>query len=148
MTKSIVIRRAGPEDADGLGTCLEAAYAADAARIHDLPAMAEGCAEDIAEHLVWVAEAEGQILGGLVLIPRDGFMLLANVAVHPDGRGTGIGRRLLELAETEAVARGHDEMRLNTHAEMADTIALYARNGWIETGRKGTKVSMRKALGR
>lgn len=146
MTKSIVIRRAGPEDADGLGACLEAAYAAHAARIDDLPAMAEGCAEDIAEHLVWVAEADGQILGGLVLIPRDGFMLLANVAVHPDGRGTGIGRRLLELAETEAVARGHDEMRLNTHVDMAETVALYARNGWTETGRTGTTISMRKAL--
>ena len=146
MTESIAIRRAGPADADGLGACLEAAYASFAARIDDLPAMAEGCAEEIAEHLVWVAEAEGRILGGLVLIPREGFMLLANVAVHPDGRGTGLGRRLLELAEREAMTRGYREMRLNTHAAMEETVALYARNGWSETGRKGTTISMRKTL--
>ena len=146
MTESIIIRRAWSADAEGLGGCLDAAYAQFKDRIDDLPEMSEGCAEEIAEHLVWVAEAEGRILGGLVLIPRDGFMLLANVAVHPDGRGTGLGRRLLQLAETEAVALGYGEMRLNTHAEMAETVALYARNGWTETGRKGTTIGMRKDL--
>ena len=142
----ITIRRAEPGDADDLGRCLDAAYAHYAERIDDLPPMSEGCAEEIADHLVWVAEASGVILGGLVLIPGDGFMLLANVAVHPDGRGAGIGRRLLTLAETETVARGYPEMRLNTHAGMPETIALYARNGWTETGRRGTTVSMRKGL--
>ena len=142
----ISIRRAEPADADSLGRCLEAAYARYAERIRDLPAMSEGCAQEIADHLVWVAERDGAVLGGLVLIPRDGFMLLANVAVHPDGRGTGIGRRLLMLAESEAMHRGYAEMRLNTHAEMPETIALYARNGWTETGRTGTTVSMRKVL--
>ncbi len=140
------IRRAGVGDAAGLGSCLESAYVQYRDRIDDLPAMSEGCAEDIANHLVWVAEAGGVILGGLVLIPTDGFMLLANVAVHPDGRGAGIGRRLLMLAESEAATRGYHQMRLNTHAGMPETIALYARNGWIETERQGNTVSMKKDL--
>ncbi len=142
----VTIRRAAIDDADGLGQCLDAAYAQFAARIADLPSMSEGCAEEIAGNLVWVAETGGAIVGALVLAPRDGFMLLANVAVHPDGRGTGLGRRLLTLAESEATERGYSEMRLNTHAALGDTIALYARSGWTETGRKGNTVSMRKEL--
>lgn len=140
------IRRAEVRDADGLGQCLDAAYAQYAARIDDLPPMSEDCADEIAEHLVWLAEADGAIVGALILMPGDGFMLLANVAVHPDGRGAGIGRALLTLAETEASARGFAEMRLSTHAEMPDTIGLYARNGWSEAGRQGNKVEMRKML--
>lgn len=140
------IRRAELRDADGLGNCLDAAYAQYADRIDDLPPMSEDCAGEIAENLVWVAEAGGGIVGALVLMPGDGFMLLANVAVHPDGRGAGIGRALLTLAETEAVARGYAEMRLSTHAGMPETIGLYARNGWSEVSRQGNKVGMRKAL--
>jgi len=140
------IRRAEVRDADGLGQCLDAAYAQYAARIDDLPPMSEDCADEIARHLVWVAEAEGAVMGGLVLVPGDGFMLLANVAVHPDGRGTGLGRRLLTLAETEATARGYSEMRLKTHAEMPETIGLYLRNGWTQVSQDGNKIAMKKHL--
>ena len=140
------LRRAEIGDAGGLASCLDAAYATYRERIADLPVMSENCAEEIAEHLVWVAESGGRIVGGLVLVPNDGFMLLANVAVHPDLRGRGLGRRLLTLAETEARDRGYAELRLTTHADMPETLQLYARNGWLQTGREGNKVRMRKAL--
>ena len=141
-----VIRRAVPSDSDGLAACLDAAYAQYAARIADLPSMSADCAEDIARYQVWVAEAAGAIAGALVLIPEKGFMRLANVAVHPDHRGTGLGRELLALAETEAVRQGYDEMRLNTHVDMPENVALYTRLGWQQTGRDGNKVSMNKDL--
>ncbi len=144
----LTIRRAETSDADGLGRCLDAAYAHYRDRIGDLPAMSENCAEEIAEHLVWVAEAGGRIVGALVLIPGDGFLRLANVAVHPDVRGSGLGRRLLILAETEARDRGFAELRLTTHADMPENIELYARNGWLRTGQQGNKVEMRKVLPR
>ena len=140
------IRRAEGRDADGLGRCIDAAYADYAARIDDLPPVSEDCAGEIARHVVWVAEAGGAIVGGLVLVPSDGFLLLANVAVHPDHRGTGLGRRLLTLAETEAVDRGYPELRLTTHADMPETIRLYARNGWVQVSQEGKKVRMRKVL--
>lgn len=140
------IRRAEARDAEGLARCIEAAYAHYAARIDDLLPLSEGCAEEIAEHLVWLAESGGAVAAGLVLMPSDGFMLLANVAVHPDRRGAGLGRQLLALAESEAAARGYAELRLTTHAAMPETIGLYLRNGWRELGREGNKVRMRKAL--
>ena len=140
------IRRAELRDADGLGRCLDAAYVPYRGRIADLPPMSENCAEEIAQHLVWVAEAGGRIVGALVLMPGDDFMRLANVAVHPDLRGKGLGRRLLTLAETEARDRGFAELRLTTHADMPENLELYARNGWRRTGREGNKIRMRKAL--
>ena len=142
------IRRADVRDADGLSRCFDAAYAQYSERIDDLPSMSENCAEEIAQYLVWVAEAEGAIVGGLVLVPSDGFLLLANVAVHPDNRGAGLGRRLLTLAETEAVDRGHAEMRLNTHADMPEITRLYERNGWLQVSRQGKTIKMRKNLPR
>ena len=142
------IRRADVRDANGLSRCFDAAYAQYAARIDDLPPMSGNCAEEIAKYLVWVAEAGGTIVGGLVLVPSDGFLLLANVAVHPTNRGAGLGRRLLTLAETEAVDRGYAEMRLNTHADMAENIRHYARKGWSRMSQEGKKVTMRKDLPR
>ena len=140
------IRRAGPDDADGLAACLDAAYAQYVGLIAGLPRMSDGCAEDIARLDVWVAEAAGRVVGGLVLAREDGFVRLANVAVHPDARATGLGRALLQLAETESLALGCRQMRLNTHVDMPENVRLYTRMGWHETGRQGVTVSMKKNL--
>ena len=140
------IRRARPVDADALAACLDAAYAQYAGRLADLPRMSDGCAEDIVRFDVWVAETGGRIVGGLVLVREDGFMRLANVAVHPDARGGGLGRSLIRLAEAESLARGFHEMRLNTHEAMPENIRLYTRLGWEEVGRQGVTVSMKKNL--
>ena len=140
------IRRATIADADGLGACLDAAYAQYAECIQDLPDMSADCAGQIARNEVWVAEAGGVIVGALVLAPGDGFMLLANVAVHPGHRGEGTGMRLLKLAESETRGHGFSEMRLATHVDMPETIGLYTRNGWAQIGRHGNKITMKKIL--
>lgn len=144
--ENCTIRRADRGDAEGLSACFDAAYAHYAEIIDDLPPMSANCAEEIAKYLVWVAEAGGTIVGGLVLVPCDGFMQLANVAVHPDNRGAGLGKRLLELAETEAMERGYTALRLNTHADMAENVRLYARNGWSQLSRQGNKITLKKDL--
>ena len=101
-------------------------------------------------HQVWVAEAEQQIIGGLVLIAEEDYLLLDNIAVHPDHQGRGVGRALLELADAEASSQGYRELRLYTHETMTENIALYARNGWVETHREHqsgyARVFMRKRL--
>ena len=140
------IRRADRRDADALATCLDAAYAPYAARIADLPPMSADCAKEIARFQVWVTEVADVIVGGLVLVPQDGFMLLANVAVHPDHRGAGLGRALMALGQAEALRQGHRELRLSTHEDMPGIVQLYAHLGWKQTGRRGNKVSMSKML--
>ncbi len=73
-------------------------------------------------------------------------MRLANVAVHPDHKGAGLGRALMALAETEALDQGYREMRLTTHVDMPENVQLYAHLGWEQDYRRGNKVSMRKTI--
>ncbi|NNE82688.1 MAG: GNAT family N-acetyltransferase [Alphaproteobacteria bacterium] len=141
------LRRAEQSDAGGLAACIDAAYARYAARLPDLPDVSADIAEEIAQHQVWVAEIDGTIIGGLVIIPQPGFMQLANVAVHPNHAGAGLGRALLELAETESLDQGYRELRLTTHLDMPNNVRLYEHLGWRETQREGNKVSMKKLIG-
>lgn len=89
--------------------------------------------EVIASHVVWVVESQGKIVGGLVLIPAGDHVLLDNIAVHPDYQGQGIGRALLDLADTETRQLGLDELRLYTHIKMYENLELHSRLGWEET---------------
>ena len=140
------IRRAEHRDANALSRCIDAAYARYAARIADLPAVSAECAEEIAKHQVWVAETKNEIVGGLVMIPETGFMLLANVAVHPDRMGAGLGRALMALAESESVDQGYREMRLTTHVDMPENVQLYEHLGWEQCESRGNKISMKKTI--
>jgi ribosomal protein S18 acetylase RimI-like enzyme len=125
---------------------MNAAYAQYAERITDLPSVSEGCAEDIANNQVWVAVQGDEVVAGLVLVAGDGFMKLANLSVHPDHGGKGLGRKLIELSEREAKRQGFSEIRLNTHVDMPENVRLYQHLGWAEVSRSGNTVSMKKHL--
>ena len=144
--KSIKIRCAIEEDANDLAACIDAAYATYAGRILDLPQVSKGLDDDIANRIVWVAERDNTIVGGLILSVEKGFMLVMNLAVHPDASGSGIGRRLMEKAEEETAGRKLSEMRLSTHVDMPENVALYEHLGWKEIERSDHKVRMRKRL--
>jgi ribosomal protein S18 acetylase RimI-like enzyme len=75
------------------------------------------------------------IAGILVLLPKPDHLLLDNIAVAPAHQGLGLGRRLLRLAEEEAVRRGYCEIRLYRHKTMTENQRLYAAIGHEETGR-------------
>lgn len=140
------LRRAEQRDAEALAACIDAAYAEAALRLPDLPPVSANCAEEIARHQVWLADVAHQLAGALVLSPQADCMLLVNVAVHPDRRGTGLGRALIAHAETEASRQGFHELRLSTHVGMPENLQLYGHLGWQEFARQGNKVSMRKTL--
>jgi ribosomal protein S18 acetylase RimI-like enzyme len=80
-------------------------------------------------------EPGGAIVGIIVLLSRPDHLLLDNIAVRRDRQGQGLGRRLIAFAEAEARRLGYREVRLYTHVTMIENIALYARLGFIETGR-------------
>ncbi|MFV1849431.1 MAG: GNAT family N-acetyltransferase [Thalassospira sp.] len=145
-SEQFTIRRATPDDADALAHCIDAAYARYQGQITDLPPVSEGCAEEITTNQVWVVECDGAIIGCLVLAIFGDVLKLANLAVHPEHGGQGIGRKLIELGVSEARAQGYGELHLNTHAKMTDNIELYQKLGWVETARQGNTVSMRKRI--
>ncbi|MEM1129269.1 MAG: GNAT family N-acetyltransferase [Pseudomonadota bacterium] len=140
------IRPATEADAPDLTKVFAAAYAPFLASLPDLPDVTGGLAADIAAHQVWVAEREGRVLGGVVLVWGAGTPTLANLAVHPEEGGRGLGRRLIAVVEEACRKEGAATLVLASHASMTDTLALYRRLGWRETGRSGNKVQMEKTL--
>ena len=87
---------------------------------------------------VTVAERDGEIVGVIVLEVEDGRLYVDNVAVDPRRQGTGVGRALLERAETVAREDGFDRVYLYTHELMSENLALYARIGYVEYERRQT----------
>jgi ribosomal protein S18 acetylase RimI-like enzyme len=113
--------------------------------------MTDDYAEVIASRRVTVAESHGTIVGLIVLAVDDEGFLIDNVAVDPTYRGKGLGRALLEFAESEARRAGFDSIYLYTHEKMAENLALYSRIGYVEYDRRSqgefSIVYMRKHLG-
>lgn len=61
---------------------------------------------------------------------------LLTLAVHPDARRRGLGRRLLREFEVRAAAAGAATAFLEVAADNASARALYAAAGWREAGRR------------
>ena len=140
------IRAATSKDAEALIRCIENAYAVYRPRIKDLPPVSEGIGDDIANNLVFVAVADDRVMGGLVLIPKSDHAVLANVAVDPGASGRGLGRALMEHAETECRRLGLLDIHLSTHVDMPDNVRLYEHLGWRRIGTSGNKVNMARTL--
>ena len=136
------VHRAKAQDADPLSDCIDAAYSVYGSRIADLPSVSDGISQTIESSRVWIAETEIGIVGGIILIPHEEFMMLENVAVHPDSSGMGIGAALIRQAEVDCLEFGFQELRLSTHKDMPENVRLYEHLGWHETGRSGNKVLM------
>ena len=98
--------------------------------------MVDDYTDVISRHRVTVAEADGTILGLIVLALDDNDLWIDNVAVDPIVHGTGIGRALLEHAESVARTDGHTELWLLTHELMTENRNLYTRIGYTERNRQ------------
>jgi ribosomal protein S18 acetylase RimI-like enzyme len=147
-----MIRPARAEDRGAVEAIVEAAYSVYASRIGKTPGpMLDDYAKRIADGVVSVlGEADGTMVGLIVLLPKADHLLLDNVAVRPDRQHRGHGRKLIAFAEAEARRLGFAELRLYTHEAMSENIALYAQLGFEETGRGHEagydRVFMRKRL--
>jgi GNAT superfamily N-acetyltransferase len=145
------LRAATDRDASNVAALVDDAYGHYVERIGMRPGpMTEDYAQVIRDRRVTVAEIDAEIVGVLVLDVTDDGFGIDNVAVRPSRQGTGIGRRLLELAEAEARRAGFDSIYLYTHEGLVENLALYSRIGYVEFDRRSTGdfslVFMRKPL--
>jgi N-acetylglutamate synthase-like GNAT family acetyltransferase len=152
VTGGHALRAATDADAAEVAALVDDAYEHWVERLGMVPRpMTDDYAEVIRERRVTVAESDGAIVGVLVLDVTDEGFVIDNVAVHPSMRGTGLGRTLLELAESEARRAGFDSIYLYTHEKASDNIALYSRIGYVEYDRRSqgdfSVAFMRKRLG-
>ncbi|MGO9276911.1 MAG: GNAT family N-acetyltransferase [Streptosporangiaceae bacterium] len=130
------IRLAFPAGVPALEQVAAAAYEIYRPRIGRAPApVTADYAGAVSRGEVWAATDEGAVVGLLVLVPESDHLLLENVAVVPSQQRSGIGTRLLELAEEQAARRGLSEIRLYTNVAMTENIAYYARHGYAGTHR-------------
>ncbi len=112
----------------------------------------------------WVAENEEGVLGSVHAFPMDamgdgppdplapddrhylyepflhmhadGSYYVMALAVYPEFRGSGIGKRLMAEAESAAKANNFKEMSLNVFAENQTAIRLYEALGYKERARQ------------
>jgi GNAT superfamily N-acetyltransferase len=148
----VKLRRAGLSDAAAVAACVQHAYARYEGRLPrpPKPVLADYALVVERTFTFLLESRDGACVGVLVLIEKSDHLLLDNVAVEPAWQGRGLGRRLLELAESEALRLGFDEVRLYTNALMTENRALYARVGYVEYERREVEgrdtVFMRKHL--
>jgi ribosomal protein S18 acetylase RimI-like enzyme len=133
---AVTVRRATTADVPALYVVVHDAYLLYVPRIGRMPApMTADYSAAVQSGQAWVAEADGQVLGLVVLVVNQDYLLIENIAVLPSAQRRGIGARLLMLAEDEARANGLGEMRLYTNAGMTENLAYYPRRGYRETRR-------------
>lgn len=130
------IRLAQPGDLPAIERIVRDAYSKYIERIGKKPGpMLDDYARRVADGSVWVMAEGDSVVGLVVLLPADDYVLLDNIAVDPACQGQGIGRALMAFAEQEARRRGFREIRLYTHQMMHENVVLYPRLGYEETGR-------------
>lgn len=82
----------------------------------------------------FVAESAGVVIGyaGLLCPPGSGEADVQTIAVVPDGRSKGLGRRLMTALLEQAEARRAKHIFLEVRADNAQAIALYESLGFAE----------------
>lgn len=92
----------------------------------------------------YVWEENGTIIGNLTLIQVRKIdrrtYLIANVAVHPDWRGRGIGRLLTERAIAHVRAHGGQKIHLQVRVDNPSAVHIYQDLGFEELARRTTWV--------
>jgi GNAT superfamily N-acetyltransferase len=136
LRRRISLRPAVAEDVPELRAIAIAAYERYVPRIGRPPApMTADYAQAVRAGQVWVAAADGVLVGLVVLVRQDDHLLLENIAVSPSAQGRGIGGRLLAFAEVHARQHGLSQVRLYTNEAMTENLAYYPRRGYVETHR-------------
>jgi GNAT superfamily N-acetyltransferase len=139
-----IIRQARPEEAQRISDLAlrsKASWGYDAEFMEACRSALTLTPEYITTHLVFVLEAQGQILGFYSLVVRDGELELDNLFVEPSAIGRGYGKCLFQHAVEVAKQRGFHSMLIESepNAELfyraMGAVRIAARTSPIGTGR-------------
>lgn len=84
---------------------------------------------------LWVAEADGQIAGMIATRPHDrDAWEICRVYVLPSLHGTGLGHRLLDTAEADALAAGGKRLLLWSDTRFERAHHFYEKRSYIRQG--------------
>lgn len=86
---------------------------------------------------LWVAERDGRLVGCIAIIGREGGLAqLRWFLVHPDTRGSGLGRRLVDESLAFCRAAGYRQVCLWTVNGLDAAAHLYVSAGFRKTETK------------
>lgn len=149
----IVLSPISDADAGEVLTVQRAAFVSEAAIYGsvDMPPLTQTLSELEAELRAesgWTARIDGRLVGAIRFVERDGMLLIGRIAIAPDMQGEGVGRMLLEKAESSSSAQVSE---LFTGSLSEANIRLYESCGYEEHERvpdgDGTaQVFLRKRL--
>jgi len=135
--EKIRIRKAGVEDAGAIAALTDAAYSKYIPLLGRKPQpMTADHAKMATEHTTWLLSVDDRLAGVLELEDEPETLLIYSVAIQPEYQKQGLGRRLLALAEQEALQADYHSIRLYTNELFVDNIRLYKKLGYQETGRE------------
>ena len=138
----VVIRPARPDDHDAIWAILEPVYRAG--ETYCIPrdvTRAEAIADWFAPPFTgFVAVLDGRILGtshvGANRPAGGSHVANASFATHPDARGRGVARALVDHAKSWAAAQGFTAMQFNfVVSTNADAVHLWQKAGFAIVGR-------------
>jgi GNAT superfamily N-acetyltransferase len=130
----VEIRYAVGGDAEALHKLIQAAFAEYEAVLPVPPGALgdtlEHARSAIADGRTLLACDGGQIMGTARYEPRDGYMYVGRVAVHPDYRRRGVGIELMGYVEQVARDLGYTRLRLGTRQSMPGNLAFIEGLGY------------------
>jgi len=85
---------------------------------------------------LWVAEVDGRLAAFGIQWFVVGEAQLANIAVHPDFRGEGLGKKMMLHLLENARAEGMEKMTLEVRTGNTAAHELYLKLGFVETCRR------------
>jgi GNAT superfamily N-acetyltransferase len=149
-----------PEDFDdwvGLLALLREAFASMDGRIDPPSSLhhfdAAKLAAKAAEEELVLAFQDGTLAGCLFAFPRGNDLYLGKIAVRCGLQGKGLARRMLDLVEASARARGLKSLELQTRIELTENHRAFAALGFAKVGEtshpgfaRPTSVTFRKSL--
>ena len=79
---------------------------------------------------LWIAERGGRLMGSIAVVESDGEGQLRWFLLAPEARGSGLGRRLLDLALDYCREREFPRVFLWSFSDLAAALKLYERAGF------------------
>jgi len=148
MNNKWKIREAVVEDSEKLKQVMASAYSIYEERMNgkELPPLEVDYRDEIENYPVWVVEIENELVGGIILMFETEYCQIANVGVDTNFQGYGIGKGLLEFAESVAKKKGYSIIKLATHVLFTENLFYYKKLGWAEYNNDATRIYMKKSL--
>ena len=84
----------------------------------------------------WVVERQGEIVGTAAYYPIDrgnNAVEIRKMYILPAVRRQGLGKFLLQELESKIIARGFDEIWIETASILQEAVILYENNGYLPT---------------